>query len=95
MIERNKITISFLPHDDDLWHFIQLKKKACNLSEYIRNLICNDMNNNHTDIDEEKIVEKLLEALQYKDITLPGKKEESIEEIVANEEVKNTINSLF
>lgn len=27
MIERNKITISFLPGDIDLWDFLQSKKK--------------------------------------------------------------------
>lgn len=93
---RNKITISFLPHDDDLWNFIQSKKEISNLSEYIRNLIRNDMNNKSpTDINEEMIVEKFLLALQKNDILIPEKKKDSIEDILANEEVKNTINSLF
>ncbi len=39
MIERNKLTISFLPCDSDLWDFIQSKKETCNISEYIRKLI--------------------------------------------------------
>lgn len=96
MIEHNKMTISFLPHDDDLWRFIQLKKETSNLSEYIRSLIRNDMNNEvSTTIDEEKIVEKLVQALQNNDIVLPEKKKDTIEDILANEEVKNTINSLF
>lgn len=95
MIERNKITISFLPNDNDLWHFIQSKKETTNLSEYIRSLIRNDMNNDHSTIGEEKIVEKLLKALQHNDILLPERKEESIEDMLANEKVKNTINSLF
>lgn len=96
MIARNKMTISFLPHDDDLWHFIQLKKEASNLSEYVRSLIRNDMNNAvSTTIDEEKIVEKLVQALQSNDIVLPEKKEHTIEDILANEEAKNTINNLF
>jgi len=95
MIERNKITISFLPNDNDLWHFIQTKKETTNLSKYIRSLIRNDMNNDYTTIDEGKIVEKLMQALQNNDILHPKKKSDPIEDILANEEVKNTINSLF
>lgn len=93
---RNKITISFLPHDEDLWNFTQSKKETTNLSEYIRSLIRNDMNKKSpTNINEEMIVEKLLLALQNNDIMLPEKKKDSIEEMLANEEVRNTINSLF
>lgn len=92
---RNKITISFLPHDNDLWHFIQLKKETTNLSEYVRNLIHNDMNNDHTIIDEEKIVEILVQTLKNNDIMIPEKRGESIEDILVNEDVRNTINSLF
>lgn len=96
MIEHNKITISFLPQDGELWDFIQSKKKSTNISEYIRSLIRNDMTEESpTIINEEMIVEKLVQALQNIDIILPEKKKNSIEEILANEEVKNTINSLF
>ncbi|MGG1289841.1 hypothetical protein ABE218_00315 [Bacillus smithii] len=96
MIQRNKITISFLPHDNDLWEFIQNKKETCNISEYIRNLIRQDMyGTTPTNFNEEKIVEKLLHVLQNNKIELHGKKTESNKDILDNEEVKNTINSLF
>jgi len=95
MNNRNKITISFLPHDDELWEFIQSKKETTNVSEYVRNLIRRDMNNDATTINEDKIVKKLVEVLQSNDFVPPTKNEESIEELLANEDVKNTINSLF
>lgn len=95
MNNRNKITISFLPHDDELWEFIQSKKETTNISEYVRNLIRRDMNNDATTINEDKIVKKFVEVLQSNDFVPPTKNEESIEELLANEDVKNTINSLF
>lgn len=95
MNNRNKITISFLPHDDELWEFIQSKKETTNVSEYVRSLIRRDMDNDATKIDEDKIIKKLVEVMQSNDFVSSTKNEESIEELLANEDVKNTINSLF
>ncbi|NLJ18992.1 hypothetical protein [Globicatella sulfidifaciens] len=53
------------------------------------------MNNDATTINEDKIVKKFVEVLQSNDFVPPTKNEESIEELLANEDVKNTINSLF
>lgn len=94
MIERNKLTISFLPCDSDLWDFIQSKKVTCNISEFIRKLIRQDMNNSSF-IDEDKILKRLLQALQNSEVVLPVEKYRSIENVLLNEETKNTINSLF
>ena len=71
------------------------KKETTNISEYVRNLIRRDMNNDATTINEDKIVKKFVEVLQSNDFVPPTKNEESIEELLANEDVKNTINSLF
>jgi hypothetical protein len=95
MIERNKITISFLPYDSDLWDFIQNKKETCNISEYIRNLIRQDMDNHSSFIDEDKIVERILHALQNNEVIVSKINSEVTEHFLVNEETKNTINSLF
>ena len=95
MMERNKITISFLPCDSDLWDYIQSKKETCNISEYIRNLIRQDMNDDSSFVDEEKIVERILQALQNSEVVLPMKKSEEIEYMLVNEDTKRTISSLF
>lgn len=81
MIERNKITISFLPSDSDLWDFLESKKETCNISEYIRNLIRKDMNNYSSFIDEEKIVERILQALQNSEIIITDNKQKFKEAI--------------
>ncbi|USK60394.1 hypothetical protein [Peribacillus asahii] len=97
MISRNKITISFLPCDNDLWEFIQNKKETCNVSEYIRSLIRHDMYvDNSATFNEEKILEKILQTLQNSNnIELPATKTETIEDMLINEGARNTINSLF
>ena len=95
MIERNKITISFLPHDNDLWEFIQNKKETCNLSEYIRSLIRADVHQDTSIIDEEKILEKILYVLQKKESFINNKDSESVHQVQMNDEMKNTINNLF
>lgn len=95
MVERHKITISFLPIDNDLWDFIQHKKETCNISEYIRELIRQDITNRPLLIDEEKIVEKILQALQNNEIII-DKNINATEEIeLLNDETKNTILNLF
>jgi len=94
MTNRNKITVSFLPHEKDLWQFIQSKKKACNISEYIRDLIRKDMTNNSSSNDEERLLEKLLQAFKENNIINTGKTE-SIEETLESDEAKEAINSLF
>ncbi|GGA43225.1 hypothetical protein [Psychrobacillus lasiicapitis] len=96
MIERNKITISFLPHDNDLWEFIQNKKETCNLSEYIRSLIREDVNHDTSFIAEETIVEKILQLLQQNGSIINNKDSDTVNHQVQTiEEMKNTINNLF
>lgn len=97
MDERHKITISFLPNDNDLWDFIQHKKETCNISEYIRGLIRQDITNRPLLIDEEKIVEKILQALQNNKVIAINKNIEATKEIdiFLNDETKNTILNLF
>lgn len=95
MIERNKITISFLPSDSELWGFLQSKKETCNVSEYIRNLIRQDMGNSSSFIDEEKIVKRILQALQNSEIIIPENKRKVKESLPLSDEAKNTIFSLF
>ena len=95
MNNRNKITISFLPHDDELWEFIQSKKETTNVSEYVRNLIRKDMLGDSNILNEDKIVERIVQSLQDNKLDLPQNKSETIEDILEHEEVKNTINNLF
>lgn len=95
MIERNKITISLLPNDYELWDFIQHKKEICNISEYIRGLIQRDMTNPPSIFAEEKIVERILQAFLNNKIILPEKNSRVTEEMILNDETKNTILSLF
>jgi hypothetical protein len=94
MTQRNKITISFLPYDEDIWRYIQDKKKKCNISEYIRNLIRFEMkkSENHL-LSEERIIEKVLQAFQYSERKVTNL--EPFKETVINDETKNTINNLF
>lgn len=95
MSERYKITISFLPGDSDLWNFLQSKKETCNLSEYIRNLIRQDMNNRSAYLDEDKIVERIVQLLQSSEIVIPENKQKAKESFPLSDEAKNTIFSLF
>lgn len=95
MIERNKITISFLPGDNDLWNFLQSKKETCNVSEYIRNLIRQDMDNRSSYLNEDKIVDRIVKLLQSSEIALPENKQKAKEAIPLSDEAKNTIISLF
>ncbi|MDM5250087.1 hypothetical protein [Lysinibacillus sp. G4S2] len=95
MIERNKITISFLPSDSDIWNFLQNKKETCNISEYIRNLIRQDKNNCPSFIDEEKIAGKILQALQNSQFIIPKNEQKAKENFPLSDEAKNTIFNLF
>jgi len=94
MTKRNKITVSFLPHEEDLWQFIQSKKKTYNISEYIRHLIRKDMTNGSSSNDEERLLERLLQAFRENDVTTT-EKTESIEEMLESDEAKDAIHSLF
>ena len=95
MTERNKITISFLPQDIHLWDFIQNKKETCNISEYVRSLIMQDLNNNKPQADAEKIVEKLLQVLKRNEVIIAQNSSTVSEKTYVDEEMKNTIISLF
>ncbi|MFJ8513819.1 hypothetical protein [Lysinibacillus xylanilyticus] len=95
MTERNKITISFLPQDIYLWDFIQNKKETSNVSEYIRSLIMQDMNNDRPQVDEEKIVEKLLHVLKLNEVIIPQNSSTVSQKAYIDEEMKNTITNLF
>ncbi len=95
MSERNKITFSFLPSDSDIWDYLQSKKDTCNISEYIRNLIRQDMNNISHFIDEEKIVERIVQALQNGKIIVTENKQMAKDVLPLSNETKNTIVSLF
>lgn len=94
-MKRNKITISFLPNDLEVWDFIQQKKATCNISEYVRRLIQQDMTNSPLLIDEEKMVEKIIQALQNSEVVLKDKDNKAIEVLLPNSETKNTILNLF
>lgn len=95
MNERNKITISFLPSDSDLWSHLQSIKETCNISQYIRNLIRQDMNNTPQFIDEDIIIERIVQALQNREIIVPENNKRTNDAIPLNNEAKNTIFSLF
>lgn len=97
MVERHKITISFLPNDNDLWNFIQHKKETCNVSEYLRDLVRQDITNRPLLIDEEKIADKILQALQNNKVIVPDNNKTATDEIdlFLNDETKNTILNLF
>jgi hypothetical protein len=95
MNHHKKITISFLPHDSDLWDFIENKKEKCNLSEYIRNLIRKDMNNNKSGHVDESTIEKILKLLNNKETNNSFENKKPLDHVPVNEEMKNTINSLF
>lgn len=97
MDERHKITISFLPNDNDLWDFIQHKKETCNISEYIRGLIQQDITNRPLLFDEDMIVDKILQALQNNKVIVPEKniKETGEIDLLLNDVTKNTILNLF
>jgi hypothetical protein len=95
MTYRNKISISFLPYDEDIWSYIQNKKKKCNISEYIRNLIRNDMENGESKlISEEKIIENLLQRINFYDKSITSSENEETKTLI-NVETKNTIDNLF
>jgi len=94
MTKHNRITINFRPHENDLWQYIQSKKETCNISEYIRDLIRKDMTNDSSSNDEERLLEKLLQAFEENNI-INTEKTESIEEMFESDEAKDAINSLF
>jgi hypothetical protein len=94
MTYRNKITISFLPYDEDIWSYIQDKKVKCNISEYIRNLIRYEMKKGEMhSINDESIIEKLLQAFQYDERKVTNL--EPFKNTINNDETKSTINKLF
>lgn len=89
-MERNKITISFLPKDNEVWDFIQQKKETCNISEYIKSLIQQDMTNRPLLVlDEEKILGGILQLLKNNELIIPNKNVK--EEILLNDESRNTL----
>jgi hypothetical protein len=95
MNQHKKITISFLPHDSDLWDFIENKKETCNLSDYIRSLIRKDMNYDTAGHGNEKVIEKILQLLKNKETIISYEDRKPLDQVPVNEEMKNTINSLF
>ncbi|MEI4770495.1 hypothetical protein WAX74_12695 [Psychrobacillus sp. FJAT-51614] len=96
MSQYKKITISFLPHDSDLWIYIENKKETCNLSEYIRSLIKKDMiYGNNTFTTDDSSIEKILELLSARLPTISNDPEKLYEEAPVSEEMKKTIHSLF
>lgn len=94
MTKRNKITVSFLPSEEDLWQFIQSKKATCNISEYVRSLIRKDMEFSTVPKDEEIILQKILQKLEEK-INITSYEKHLIDDTLLNNEVKDTINNLF
>lgn len=96
MSQHKKITISFLPHDSDLWVYIENKKETCNLSEYIRGLIRKDMlYDSNTISTEESTIEKIFELLSAHPPDFSTEPEKLVEETPVSEEMKNTIQTLF
>jgi hypothetical protein len=96
MSQHKKITISFLPHDSDLWIYIENKKETCNLSEYIRSLIRKDMlYGSNTFPTDESAIEKIFELLSAHQPNISTEPEKLFEETTVSEEMKNTIHSLF
>lgn len=96
MSQHKKITISFLPHDSDLWVYIENKKETCNLSEYIRKLIRKDMlYGSNTFPTDESTLEKIFEMLSAHQPNLSTEHEKLVEETPVSEEMKNAIQSLF
>lgn len=53
------------------------------------------MNISSSFINEEKLVERILQALKNSEISLPLQQTESMIDTLVSEETKNTINSLF
>lgn len=88
-----KITISFLPHDSDLWGFIEQMKEKQNLSEYVRSLIRKDMQDLSytTNMD----IEKVLRFLASKQLTNFEEESSEVASSIITEDVKNAIDSLF
>lgn len=94
MTKRNKITVSFLPSEKDLWQFIQSKKATCNISENVRTLIRKDMEFSSVPKDEEIILQKILQKLEEK-INITSYERHLIDDTLLNNEVKDTINNLW
>ncbi|MDV2581672.1 ribbon-helix-helix domain-containing protein [Alkalibacillus haloalkaliphilus] len=91
----NRITISFLPErDKDIIEYIK-SKKYDNVSEYIRSLIRNDMEeipkNNRNDAE---LIEQILEKIKGSSEN-PAKDANIIEDSIQKGEVKDAIIDLF
>ena len=96
MTIRHTLTISFLPRDDDIWQFIQMKKDSYNLSEYIRNLIRKDMNSSNSDLFKTDVsLELILELLSTHLPNLTLNPDNQVEQPKVSDETKSTIHSLF
>ena len=95
MKQRQTITISFLPNDDELWGFIQMKREQGKISAYIRDLIRKDMLNEPATLNEDKIVQQILLALENNNVLKSTNKD--IRDVVdfIDDDTKNTILNLF
>ena len=93
MKQHKKITISFLPHDSELWDYIEKKKERCNLSEYIRSLIRKEMV--EIPCSEDRNIAKILELLLLQQSAITTDFQKTLVETPVNEEFINTIDSLF
>lgn len=89
----HKITISFLPHDSDLWEFIEQKREKQNLSEYVRSLIRKDMED--LSYTRNMDIEKVIHFLASQRLTNFEEKPSEVANSTITEEVKNAIDSLF
>lgn len=95
MKQRPTITISFLPSDDELWNFIQVKREQGKISAYIRELIRKDMLNEPPILNEANIVQQILLALENNQIMKFGSENTVDAEVFIDDETKNTILNLF
>ena len=91
----NRITISFLPkRDQDLMKFIETKKDG-NLSEYIRQLIRDDMEGKSKKYnDNEEVIAQILDKIGG----LEGKRTKDgdfIEDSLTKDKVEDVISNLF
>lgn len=87
----HKVTISFPPRDDDLWEYLQSIKQQQNLSDYIRQLIRNDLQGGRS-LNQEAIVNEILKAIQQQSEYEVGS---DIDKTMIEDETKNTIDNLF
>ncbi|OLN23945.1 hypothetical protein BTO30_00500 [Domibacillus antri] len=96
MTKSHTITISFLPRDEDIWQYVQLKKESSNLSEYIRSLIRKEMNSNDFSSPQpDESIEKILEMLSTLLPSLSFQPANIVEKETVSDETKSTIHSLF